>query len=240
MSAVGLVAALTLWVGSSADDQVVAPASGEANAQARLPSTGLPPSLDRPMQATTASPVAASPAMMSALPSTTTGSMVPITVVAPQKLLVGETNNLTVSVGANAGFSEVGFTVQFDPDVLQVRGGTQGGWAVAVGFNPRFTAEISAAEDRVHIRSVMSDTGTGLQGGNVATVQFQAISTGTTSVLISDVVIKDSRGRSMVSAVSASNLQVTVDSVPQPTPAGQREHGAVAAEPPPETTEDGD
>ena len=85
----------------------------------------------------------APPVPLSALPSATTGFAVPITVAAPQKLLVGEMNDLVVSVGANAGVSEISFTVQFDPNVLQVRAGTEGGWAVGVGLDARFAAEIS-------------------------------------------------------------------------------------------------
>jgi hypothetical protein len=112
--------------------------------------------------------------------------------------------------------------VQFDPNVLQVRAGTQGDWAVAVGVNPRFAAEISAAEDRVQIRSAVSGRGRPgrRQRGHV---QFQAVTTGTTSVLITDVVIKDSSGRSMVPSVSASNLQVTADSCRRPNRSLARE-----------------
>jgi len=237
MSGVGLAAALALWIGGSANDEVVEVASGNANALPRAPSPGLPASLDRPTQFTPATPTAASPVPLAALPPATTGSIVQVGVTAPQKLLVGEINDLIVSIGANPGFSEIGFAVQFDPDLLQVRAGTQGGWAVAVGANPRFTAEISSAEDRVQIRSIASHPRAGLAGGSVATVQFQALATGTTSVLITDVVVKDSSGRSMVSRVSASNLQVTVDSVPPP--AAGREHGALNAGPPAGTIDEG-
>jgi hypothetical protein len=240
MSGLGLAAALALWIGLSADDEVIAVASGGANAQPRLAPAGSPASFDRPMQATPETPTAAPPVPLSAPPAATTSFAVPIAVTAPQRVVVGEMNELVVSVGANAGFSEIGVTVQFDPNVLQVRAGTQGGWAVAVGVNPRFAAEISAAEDRVQIRSAVPGPRAGLAGGSVATVQFQAVTTGTTSVLITDVVVKDSSGRSMVPAVSASNLQVTADSVPPPQPAAGREKRAGVVEPPAGTTEDGD
>ena len=222
MSGLALAAALALWVSLSVEDEVFAVASGNASAPPRLPTTAAPASLDWQMKATPAMPTAASPVPVAGLPSVAAGFVVPITVTAPLKVLVGEMNDLVVSIGANAGFSEVGFTVQFDPDVLQVRAGTQGGWAVAVGVNPRFEVEISGAEDRVRIRSAISGQRAGLEGGSVATVQFQALATGTTSVLISDVVVKDSSGRSMLPAVSASNLQVTVDSVPPRQPAALR------------------
>jgi hypothetical protein len=230
MSGVALAAALALWIGVSADDEVVAVAGGNANAQAHTASARSPASLDQPMQATPATPTTVSPMPLSAMPSATTGFAVPVAVTAPQNVLVGEMNDLIVSVGANAGLSEIGFAVQFDANVLQVRAGTQGGWAVGVGVSPRFAAEISGAEDRVQIRSIASDPRAGLAGGSVVTVQFQAIATGTTSVLITDVVVKDSRGRSVASAVSASNLQVTADSVPPPTPA--RPSAPVNIEPP--------
>jgi hypothetical protein len=240
MSGVGVAAALALWIASSPDDTAVAVTGGSAEAPARLASAAAPASLDPPMQATPAIPTGAPPVPLPALPSATTGFAVPVTVTAPQKVLVGEINDLVVSVGANAGFGEIGFTVHFDPDVLQVRAGTQGGWAVAVGANPRFSAEISGAEDRVQIRSVASNPRAGLAGGSIATVQFQALATGTTTVLITDVVVKDSAGRSMVPAVSASNLQVSVESVPPRPPAARREHGAVIVEQPAPAREEGD
>ena len=111
----------------------------------------------------------------------------------PQKLLVGEMNDLVIGVGANAGVGEIGFTVQFDASVLQVRAASQGDWAVDVGVNPRFAAEISGAEDRVQIRSAVSGQRVGRSGGSVAVVQFQPVAPGTTSVLITDVVVKDAR-----------------------------------------------
>jgi hypothetical protein len=226
-----LAAALALGIGSSADDERVAVAGGNANAEPRLPPAGSPAPLEPQMQAP-ATPTAASPVPLPEPPSAKTGLAVPIAVQAPQRVLVGETNDVVVSVGANAGFGEIGFTVQVDPDVLQVRAGTQGGWAVAVGVNPRFEAEISGAEDRVQIRSIVSGQRAGLAGGSVATVQFQALAPGTTSVLITDVVVKDSSGRSMMPALSASNLQVTVDSLPPPQPVPPRRSVPAAAEPP--------
>jgi hypothetical protein len=79
-----------------------------------------------------------------------------------------------------------------------------------------------------------------LAGGSVAIVRFQAVAAGTTSVLITDVVAKDVEGRPIASAISASNLQVTVDSPPPPLPGTRRERRAAAAEPPAESSEAGD
>jgi hypothetical protein len=137
---------------------------------------------------------------------------VPITVSMPQKLRVGEMNDLIIGVGSNAGVGEIGFTVKFDASVLQVRAASQGSWAVDVGVNPRFAAEISGAEDRVQIRSAVSGQRVGSSGGSVAVVQFQPVAPGTTSVLITDVVVKDGDGKPMTPALSASNLQVTAES----------------------------
>jgi hypothetical protein len=165
---------------------------------------------------------------------------VPITVAAPQKLLVGEMNDLVVGVGASAGVNEISFTAHFDPNVLQVRAGTEGDWSMDVGLTARFVAEIADDADRVQIRSAVSGQRAGMAGGSVAIVRFQAVAPGTTSVLITDVVVKDLAGRSIASAVSASNLQMTVDSFPPPQPEAWRQRGAVAVEPPTQTTEEGD
>jgi hypothetical protein len=149
---------------------------------------------------------------LSVTPAASAAFAVPITVSMPRKLLVGEMNELIIGVGANAGIGEIGFTVQFDASVLQVRSASQGGWAVDVGVNPRFAAEISGAEDRVQIRSAVSGQRVGRSGGSVAVVQFQPVAPGTTSVLITDVVVKDANGKPMMPALSASNLQVTAES----------------------------
>jgi hypothetical protein len=172
-------------------------------------------------------------------PSTTSLFAVPITVAAPQKLVVGEMNDLVVGVGANGGLSEVSFTVQFDANVLQVRAGTEGDWAMDAGLKTQFAAEISDKEDRVQIRSSVSGQRVSLAGSSVAIVRFQAVAPGTTSVLITDVAVKDLTGRLTESVVSASNLRMTVDSVP-PGGEGWRQRRAVVAEPLSETTEASD
>jgi len=154
------------------------------------------------------------------------------------QLLVGETNDLVISVGAGA--SEVSLNVQFDANVLQVRSGTDGGWASSAGPYARFVAEIPEEADRVQIRSVVTGQRAGMVGGTVAVVRFHAEGPGTTSVLVTDVVVKDAAGRSMAASVSASNLQMTVDTPPPPQPATARQQGAAAGEAPAEATERGD
>ena len=224
ISGLGLAATLTLWTGLFADGQPASVASGgESKEQSRHPPIAFDDGRMPSTETTAATPISTPPAPVSVLPAAATGPAIPITVLIPQKVFVGEMNDLTVGVGTNAGLSEIGFTVRFDPNVLQVRAGTQGSWAVAIGANPRFAAEISETDDRVQIRSVVPSQRAGMTGGNVATVQFQAVTTGTTTVLITDVVVKDSSGRSVVPAVSAANVQVTVDSVPPSTSAVRRQ-----------------
>jgi len=239
MSGIGLAAALALWLWWLPADEVVEAASGKANAKARLQSTGSPASLVWPTPSTPAISIAAPPVPLSVLPFATTGFAVPITVAAPQKLQVGEMNELVVAVGANAGVSEISFTMQFDADVLQVRAGTEGSWAEGAGLDARFAAEVSETGDRVQIRSAVSGQRTGVAGGTVAIVQVQAVGPGTTSIVITDVVAKDLAGTSIASAVSAS-LPMTVESVPPPPPQAWRQRRAVAVEPPIGATEEGD
>jgi hypothetical protein len=239
MTVVGLAAALALalalWAWLPTDDEVVAVASGKANATPGLPSAGSSASLGW------RTPTTAPPVPLSALASATTAFGVPITVAAPQQLQVGEMNELVVGMGRNGGVGEVSVTVKFDPNVLQARVGTEGDWVAGAGLDARsFAAEISDAGDHVLIRSAVSGQRLGMAGGSVAIVQFQAVGPGTTSVLITDVVLKDFAGRSVASAVPAAQLQMTVESLPPKQPEAGRHGRAVAVEPPVETTEDGD
>jgi hypothetical protein len=238
-SGVWLAAVLTLalWAWWPADDRVVDGTGVKASA-APGPSAGSSASLDR---RTPATPTAASPVSLMAPLYATASFAVPITVAAAQqKLRVGEMNDLIVGFGANADVNEISFTVQFDPNVLQARAGTEGGWTEGAGPNARFAAEISDAGDRVQIRSAVPGQRVAIAGGSVAIVQFQAVAPGTTWVLITDVVVKDAAGRWIASAVPASNLQMTVDSPPLPQSDAWHQRGALAVEPPTETTENGD
>jgi hypothetical protein len=230
--------ALAMCAGFPADDELVEGTIEMANAKPGQHSPGSPAS-GWPMPATPAAvPTEPSPAFPST--PTPTAFAVPITVAAPQKLLVGEMSELIVGVGANTGLSEISFTVQFDADVLQVRVGAEGDWTAGAGPNAIFSAKISDAEDRLQIRSAVSGRQLGTAGGSVAIVQFQAVAAGTTLVMISDVVVKDSAGRWIAPAVSVSSLQMTVDSVPPPLPGALGKRLAVAIEPPHVTSEDGD
>jgi len=123
--------------------------------------------------------------------------------------------------------------------VLQVRAGTEGSWGEGAGVNARFAAEVSETGDRVQIRSAISGQRTGLAGGTVAIVKFQAVGPGTTSIVITDVAVKDMAGTSIASAVSAS-LPMTVDSAPPRQPEAWPQRRAAAGEPPAGNTEDGD
>ena len=212
MSAIGLAAlALALWVWLPGDALVVeVGADGKANEQTDPRPAGSFASLESPAPAIATAPPPPMP--LSVSPGAASALAVPITVSIPQKLLVGEMHDLVIGVGSNAGVGEIGFTVQFDASVLQVRAANQGGWAVDVGVSPRFAAAISGAEDRVQIRSVVSGQQVGRSGGSVAVVQFQPVAPGTTSVLITDVVVNGADGRPMTPALSQSNLQVTAES----------------------------
>jgi len=179
------------------------------------------------------------PASVWAQPSARTPFAVPITLAAPQKLQVGEMNDLIVSVGPNGDVGEVSFKLLFDPNILQVRIGTEGDWGAGAGADARsFAAEISDEGDRAQVRRSVSDLRAGVTGGGVAILRFQAVAAGSTEVLMTDVVVKDLAGRSIASAVSAPRLHVTVDAAPPRQPdAGRRFQGV---EPNAETRGQGD
>ena len=165
---------------------------------------------------TTATPLAR-PAPWLALPFVSPAAAVPLTAVAPPKLLVGEISELVVSLGSNAGVGEISFTVAVDPNVLQLRAGTEGDWAAGIGVQARFAAEIASAEDRIQVRSrVFGRRLAGAGGGSVALLQFQAVAPGSTSVIISDVTVKDLAGNAMPFSLPSANLQVTAESIPPP------------------------
>ncbi len=179
------------------------------------------------------------PSLVAAPPPPAAGAAVPITVSAPQKVFVGDMNDLVVALGANAGVREVAFSVQLDPDVLQVRAGTEGDWATSAGTVSRFTSEISSGEDRVQIRSELPRASA--TGGSVAVIRLQGVAPGTTWVLISDVVVKDTLGRWVGAALSAPSLQITVDSPPPPQPPSPGQgSAAIVLEPRADGTPPGD
>ena len=206
--AIGIVAAPALWVALPADDA----AGGSAVPPAVAPFVRPLVDRDRPAPVTAA---ALRPEPSAAASGATATLAVPISVAAAPTLQVGQAGELIVGVGATAAsIGEIGFAVQFDPDVLQVRAGSEGDWAVAGGAAARFTADIADREDRIGIRSVASGRRNAAFGGTVAVVQFQAVAPGTTSVIVSDVVVKDADGRSLIPVVSPSTVQLTVISPP--------------------------
>lgn len=245
MSGGGLAVALSLaWAWLPGDHAAVVAAEPSTDTQSGPRSAASPPYLDWATPATpttglrvlSSTPTIPPPARSSA----TTGLAVPVTVLAPQRLFVGEMNELVVGLGANAGVSEISFAVQFDTNVLQVRAGTEGDWAAGAVPHAGFAAEISGQEDHVQIHSAVSGQPVGMAGGSVAVVQFQGVAPGTTSVLITNVVIKDSAGKWLAAAVAPSNLQITVDSVPPPQPEPSRQSRAMAVELPIEPATEGD
>lgn len=147
-----------------------------------------------------------------------------VTASTAQTLAVGEMNDLVIGLDGNAGVREISFTVQFDPSVLQVRAGTEGDLAADASVEPRFSADISVAEDRVQIRSTVSRGRLAGAAGSVALVQYQAVAPGATSILITDVTVKDLAGNSMPFLLSSSHLQVMAESVPLPLREGPHPH----------------
>jgi len=192
------------------------PVDGDAGAPARAATSAVPvassivsPRIDARSSIGLASASTAPSALLQPLGAAAAAR---ITVAGPQRLHVGDMDELVVSVEPGAKVGEISFTVQFDANVLQVRAGTEGDWAAATGAAARFAADISSAEDRVRVRSVASGARLASAGGNVAVVQFQAVAPGSTWVLISDVTVKDPGGNSVPFALSASSLQVTAES----------------------------
>jgi hypothetical protein len=241
LGTVGLTVVLAWLASGTAQDGI------DQGAHLQMPEVASPPpTYSTASQATfnslpSAAPLMAQPASSTARHAATAAlAVVPVQVTSPQKLQVGEQTELVVGVGANPGLGEVSFTIQFDPDVLQVRAGAPGDWAARTDTDARFGAEISDAADRVRIRSTAVGRTSGA-GGSVALVQFQAVAPGTTSVMITDVTVKDLNGTSMPFSISSSNLQVTAESVPTPLPDASRSRGLTAVEPPAtETVDTGD
>jgi len=164
----------------------------------------------------------------------------PITMAVSQTPHVGEMSDLIIGLGANAGVGEISFTVQFDANVLQARTGTEGDWAAGEGMEAHFVAEIPDAADRVEIRRTVSGKALAGHGGSVALVQFQAVAPGTTSIRITDVMVKDLAGHSMAFSLSPSNVPVIVQSPPPPLPEAAHRRGATPNEVPATEADTGD
>jgi len=234
LCAVGLTVMLAWWLGPSAKDTVAQVANDPQPAAARgwsADSTTLPASFQRQTPALPA--LTRGAPLMPGQPAQARLALLPITVTSPQYLHVGEQTELVVGVGANADVGEVSFTVQFDPDVLQARAGTEGDWA-AGGARPDalFAAEISEAADRVQIRSTLAARRASSAGGSVAIVQFQAVAPGTTWVMIADVTVKDLAGHAMPVLLSSPKFQVTAERIPPPWPEAPSSRGVLPMEAP--------
>jgi hypothetical protein len=155
-------------------------------------------------------------------------AMVPVTLVVPARLYVGEQTELHVGLGAHTAVGEIGFTIQFDPNVLQVRAGAPGTWAS--GDGTRFAVEIPEGADRVQIRSAAAGPRAGGAGGTVALVQFQAVASGTTAVTVTDVTARDGSGRSIPVLLSMPTVHLTAEALPPATAdAGAAAKGAESA-----------
>lgn len=207
---VALAAVIVGWAGRPSPDAAGrAPSVAADVAQRPLPGPSVP--AFGVAEAAAPQPRATAAFTANVTPAVAAAATAAITVSAPRRLQVGELQELVVAVGANAGFGEIGFTVQFDPNVLQVRAGSDGGWAAIAGQATDFSAAISDAEDRVQIRSVAVAARAGIGGGRVAILQFQAVAPGATSVIVSDMRVLDRAGALVAAVVSASNLQITVE-----------------------------
>jgi len=242
-----LVGALVLWSWLPESELALSAGPSAARASALSASPLLAPQTTGPFAA--ASP--AKPAVAQATPWPRlalfgAAAAVPIRIAAPQKLQVGEFNELVVSTSSAADIADIGFTVQFDPNVLQVRAGTEGDWAAGLRMRSRFTAEISGAEDRVQVHSMLTGRRPSTGGGSaastsIALLQFQAVAPGNTWVMISDLTVKDAAGNALAFSLSASTLQVSAESLPSPGQWSAQPRSAVAgAAPEVESIERGD
>lgn len=141
----------------------------------------------------------------------TGGTDAPITVSAPSIVQVGSPYEVVVSLGENTGVSEIAFTARFDPNVLRASAGAKGDWGSGPGLDDRFEAEVPATGDHARIRSTVTGRRAGGGGGRVASVQFDAIAHGTTSVTIDDLVARDLAGRPIPSVARTTTIRMTVE-----------------------------
>lgn len=133
-----------------------------------------------------------------------------LSVSAPSALQVGDTIELQVGVGANAGLSDIGLSIQVDGNLLQVRSAADGGWSSGGDTATRFSADIAGTEDRVLIKSQSTAPGPGLAGGPVAIIQIQAVAPGSTAILLSDLVVRAADGRVLPARLASAYLPVDV------------------------------
>jgi hypothetical protein len=229
-----LAAALPLLSWLPSKDEAIARAGSSPPAPTRAAQDGLATPLNWLRQA--------APAVAGLLPTAAPPagrSLLPITVAAARTLRVGDMSEIVIALGPNAGAHEIGFTLQFDANVLQVRAGIEGDWAA--GADARFVADISGAEDRVQIRRTAAAGRPAAAGGQVALVQFQAVAPGSTTVVISDVTVRDRAGQAIPHVLSQSMWQVTAESVPPRPLRAARARGLAPVEThASETTESGD
>ena len=215
LAAGSVAAVLAWWLGSPSEGGI---ALVEDRPQPER--TRTVPAQSGTTAASLVSPTWALPAPAQPVPSLPPPGLatLPVTLTAPPTLQVGEQAELGVAVGTDPTVEEIGFTVRFDPNVLQARAGNRGGWAAANDPDLRFAAEVSEPADQVRIRNAAVGMRAGTAAGSVALVQFQAVAPGTTKVTLTDMTIKDRSGRTMPVLMSTSTVQVTAEPAPPPAP----------------------
>jgi hypothetical protein len=115
---------------------------------------------------------------------------------------------------------QVSLVVDVDPNVLQVRGASEGEWPSSVGVVGSFSAEIGS-DDHLRIRSGANGRSMVAGSGCVVIVQLQAVAPGASFITVNDITVTDANRKAIpFTATRWASVTAESDAAASGRPAG--------------------
>lgn len=135
--------------------------------------------------------------------------------------LVGGAVNVSVSVDDVVDLYAYQFDLAFDPTVVSAMTLTEGDFPGGGGGTFFIPGSINNTTGAItFVTSTLLGPVPGVNGsGFLATVRFNALTPGTSALMLSNVLLLDSTGGDIAAGIQNGSVTVTVEDVPEPVPA---------------------
>jgi hypothetical protein len=138
------------------------------------------------------------------------GFSVPLSLAVSSAMFVGDVAELVISTRTTHPIRSISFHMRVDPDVLALQEADAGDWLARSASPTPFSAEVSAGQDQIWIRSQAGESPPQVESGSVAVVRLQAMAPGDAIVTIDEVQIIDDSGASVHFSCSPPRVAVKV------------------------------